>query len=903
MPKNSRRDFLKTVGAGSVAATLLSPLAPRLTNAQTRPSARSGEVPITLTINGRAHALSIEPRVTLLDTLRTRLDLIGSKKTCDRGACGACTVIVDGRAHYSCTLLAVDVEGRSIRTIESLTQGGAFHSVQQALCDRDALMCGFCTPGCVMSVVALLERTPTPTPAQTRRALDGNVCRCGANLSSAFTAPEPPVAPGLDNGAPRRLVMQSQGPRYAWPEKPRVIGRRASRIDGPAKAAGRARFTHDVTRAGLLHAKILRSPHPHARIKSIDMSAAQKAPGVRAVLALLNQGQKAMFAGDEVAAVAALTEAQSADAVRLIKIDWDVLPYLATVEQAMRPEAPNVFDPANTRTLPMQESGDIDAAWRSTPHVVEGLYSTQVQTHVCPETHGAVCEWTGATLTAWVSTQGVHATREGLAAALNLPIANVRVIADHIGGGFGSKLILGAETIACARLARLANAPVKLTLDRKEESLATGNRASAFAQVRAGTTADGTLTAFEADTWGTGGAGGTAEFPLPYIYVFPHRRRTHADVYINAGPQRPMRGSDHPQGCFITEVVMDELADAIRMDPLAFRIKNLPPPGPAAMWHRYFQIGAERMRWTERHPTGDPAPGPIKRGLGCAAHRWRGGGQGARARCEIFPDGTVLLRCGTQDLGTGTRTMIAVVAAETLGLGAEQVRVEIGDTLLPSSPASMASSTAAAVSAAVRVASTLARDQFFDRIAPAAKGLAAAHQLPWREACKLLGAQPVSAEAAGDRNLSGSGSSGVQFADVEVDIETGITRVRRIVCVQDCGLIVNRQAAETQCHGGIVAGVNYALYEERILDANTGHVVNPNLEFYLMAGQSDIPVIDVVLVDQPSRGVIGVGDPPTIATAAAIANAVRNATGIPVRSIPITPERLLRELERAGGTN
>jgi xanthine dehydrogenase YagR molybdenum-binding subunit len=610
-----------------------------------------------------------------------------------------------------------------------------------------------------------------------------------------------------------------------------------------------------------------------------------------------------MFAGEEVAAVAAGTEMQALDAIRLIRIDWDVLPHLATVDQAMRPEAPNVFEPANTRSLPPQHAGDLDDGWRLSAHVVEGLYSTQVQTHVCPETHGCVCEWNGPALTAWISTQAVHATREALASALNLASANVRVIAEHIGGGFGSKLSAGAEAIACARLARAANAPVKLVLDRKEEHLATGNRSSAFAHIRAGVSADGVLTAFEADTWGTGGITGSADFPLPYIYVFPHRHRTHTDVYINAGPQRPMRGSDHPQGCFITEVVIDELADALRIDPLALRLKNLPPPSPAAMWHRYFPMGAERIGWERRHPTGDPSPGPIKRGLGCAAHRWRGSGQPSRARCEILPDGTVTIRCGTQDIGTGTRTLIAMVAAETLGIAVTQVRVEIGDSMLPLSGASMGSSTAASVSAAVRVVATMARDQLVDRIAPAVKGVAAAQALPWRDACKLLGAVPAMVEAGGDRALYGAGSSGVQFAEVEVDVETGITTVRRIVCVQDCGLIIDARTAEAQCHGGIVAGVNYALFEERVLDRNTGHMVNPNMEFYRMAGQSDLPDIDIVLFDQPSRGVIGVGDPPTIATAAAIANAIRNAAGVTVRSIPITPQKLLGELERAGGTN
>jgi xanthine dehydrogenase YagR molybdenum-binding subunit len=690
---------------------------------------------------------------------------------------------------------------------------------------------------------------------------------------------------------------------YAWPDKPRLIGTRVNRVDGPAKTTGRARFTYDITRAGLLHARILRSPYAHARVRSFDISRAQKAPGVRAVMIAIAAGEKAMYAGQEVAAVAALTERQADDAVRMIAVDWDVLPHLATVEQSMRREAPNVFEPSNTQPLPAEEAGDVESALRDAVHLVEGIYSTQVNTHAALETHGCVCEWNGDRLTAWVSTQAVHATREAFAAGLQIPAANVRVIAEYVGGGFGSKRGPGAEGLICARLARMAKAPVKLMLDRKEEHLATGNRASAFANVRAAVTADGQLAAFDAETWGTGGAGGSAEFPLPYLYVFAHRRRVHTDVYINAGPARPMRGLGHPQGCFITEVIVDELADSIRMDPMTLRMRNLPPPAPDAMWRRYFPIGAERIGWDARHPTGDPTPGPIKHGLGCAANRWDGAGRDTRVACEIAPDGTVFVRSGTQDIGTGTRTLMAMVAAETLGVNLDQVHVELGDSQHAYAAASVGSTTAASVSSAVRVAATLAREQLLERVGTVVKPPATPQSLPWREACKLLGAQSVVAEGQFDPGLGGSGTSGVQFADVEVDIETGITHVRRIVCVQDCGRVVDLKTAETQCYSGIVAGLNFALMEERILDRNTANMVNPNLEFYLIAGHSDMPEIDVVVVDQPERGVIGIGEPPAIATAAAIANAVRNATGVTMRSTPITPDKLLRELERAAGTN
>ena len=703
---------------------------------------------------------------------------------------------------------------------------------------------------------------------------------------------------------------------YAWPEKGRVLGTRITRVDGPAKATGRAKYSYDISRPGMIYGKILRSPYAHARVRSIDISSAQKAPGVKAALANIQPGQKVMYAGEEIAAVAATTEQQAEDAIRLIKVDWEVLPHLATVEQAMRPEAPKVFDPGNTRRGNAEEFGDLEAGQKAAAHFVEGVYSTQVQTHTSLETHGCICEWSGDNLTAWVSTQAVHGTREGFASGLKIPQANVRVITEFMGGGFGSKFGPDTQGLICARLARTAGVPVKVMLDRKEEHLATGNRPSAFASVKAGVAADGMLTYFDAQTWGTGGAGAGSGFPLPYVYVFPNRRRIHTDVYINAGLQRAMRAPGHPQGCFITEVVMDELADAVRMDPMEFRIKNLPPLAPNAMWRRYFPMAAERIGWSKRHPTGDPTPGPIKRGLGCSANRWGGGGQGTRAHCEIHPDGSVLIRCGTQDIGTGTRTLMAIITAETLGLTVDQVRVELGDSNHPFSGGSGGSTTAASVSPAIRVTAGMARDQLFERIAPALKAtpdqlelsvgrisVANGRSLAWRDACKLLGAQPIAVDGQWERGLSASGTTGVQFADLEVDIETGVTRVRKIVCVQDCGLVVDLKTAETQCYGGIISGVNYAVLEERILDRNTANMVNPNMEFYLIAGQSDIPEIDVVLVDQPERGVIGIGEPPAVATAAAIANAVRNATGVTIRSIPITPDKLLTELQRAGGTN
>lgn len=706
---------------------------------------------------------------------------------------------------------------------------------------------------------------------------------------------------------------------FAWPTERKILSTRVNRIDGPLKVGGRAKYSYDIKRPGLLYGRILRSPHPHARVTSIDLAPALKMPGVKAAVLIAKPGGKVMYVGDEVAAVAAATEDQARDAARAIKVEYEILPFLASVEQALRPEAPPVFEGGNVKASQTEEEGNVQAGLSAAAHVIEQTYHTQVQTHVSLETHGCVCEWDGDKLTAWVSTQAVHGTREGFATSLGIPQANVRVITEHMGGGFGSKFGPDVQGVACARLARDAKAPVQLMLDRREEHLAAGNRPSAYAKIKAGVSADGMLTAFEAESWGTGGAGASSGFPLPYIYTFPNRRRVHKDVYINAGQQRAMRAPGHPQGCFITEMLMDELADRVKMDPIEFRIRNLPPQAPNAMWREYFKVGASRFGWDKRHPTGDPTPGPIKRGMGCAANRWGGGGRGTQAQCEILPDGGVVVRCGTQDLGVGTRTLIAIIAAETLGLQVKDIKVELGDSNYPFSGGSGGSTTAPAVSPAIRVTVSKALQELATRVAPAL-GVPAAQVtasngrvhvkgtpgkgMTWAEACKRLQTTPVSVNAGWEPGLSASGSSGVQFAEVSVDVETGVAKVERILCVQDCGLIVNQLTAESQCIGGMIMGVGYALYEDRILDRNTAMQVNPNMEWYLVPGMSDIPKIDIMLMNQPERGVIGIGEPPTISTAAAIANAVANAIGVRVRSIPLTPQKVLTALEgeRAGGT-
>ena len=734
------------------------------------------------------------------------------------------------------------------------------------------------------------------------------------------SAPQPPQPGGGRGGQPPSPPVD---PKYTWAATPRtVVGTRVKRLDGPDKVTGRAKYTFDIKRPGMLYARAVRSPYPRARVVSIDFSAAEKVPGFKTSLVIRDpkdaKTNVVLYQGDEIAAVAADTEEHAIDAERAVKVEYEPLPSVISVDSALANRAPEgVFPNGNVRVGQAQQVGDIEAGFKAAAHTLEQTYSTHVITHACMEAHGTVCEWDGDKLTAWVSTQGVNSARNNFAAGLGIPQANVRVICQYMGGGFGSKLQLGPEGLICARLAKQAGVPMKMTLDRKEEHLVTGNRPSAVAKVKAGVAADGKITAFDAESWGTGGAGANSGFPLPYIYhtqPTDNRRRAHKDVYINTGLQRPMRAPGHPQGSFITEIMMDELADLVKMDPIEFRIKNLPPEGPAAMWRSYLREGAEAFGWSKRHPTGDPTRGSIKTGMGVAICTWGGGGSGPNpARCEIGSDGSVIVRLGTQDIGTGQRTIVAMVAAEALGLQPSQVTPEIGDTQHGPSAGSGGSTTCASTTPGIRVAALKALEALKEKVAPAlgvsADALVAtggriqvkdtpSKSLSWADACKRIGTQPITAEGTWGTGMTSANTSGVQFAEAKVDIKTGIVTLTRILAIQDCGLVLNRLTAESQVYGGVIGSLNFAMFEDRILDRRTGQMVNPNMEMYLLAGMSDIPQIDVRLKDMPERGVIGIGEPPTVPTAAAIALAVRNAIGVTIRSLPITPAQILETLQQ-----
>jgi xanthine dehydrogenase YagR molybdenum-binding subunit len=721
-----------------------------------------------------------------------------------------------------------------------------------------------------------------------------------------------------------------------WPKERRLIGTKVPRVDGPDKATGTAKYSFDINRPGMLHAKMLRCPHAHARLKSLDTSAAEKAPGFKAIHVIARQGQEFYYAGEEVLGLAADTEEHALDALRLVKVEYEVLDHLVKEEDALKATRATVAK-GNVAKAGADTKGDVAVAFKESDAVVEGDYGIGVIAHQCLESHGLVAEWDqNGDLTVWCSTQATTGVANGLAGTFKIPATRVKCITHYMGGGFGSKFNPGVEGATAAQLAKTAGKPVKLMLDRDEEVLTGGTRPGAFAKVKIAGTKDGKITAWESTSYGSPGvaAGGGVNFQqLPYVYgdAIPNIKKENLVVRLNAAAQRAWRAPGHPQSCALTEWAIDDLAAKLDINPMQLRLKNLPPSPPDAikksptslaairnsLYAEEIRIAAELSEWNKKwHPPGKgPGSGPVKHGMGMALHTWGGAGRGPNdVRVRISSDGSVLIESSTQDLGTGERTVLPIVVAETLGLEVKDITTRIGESRFGRSTGSGGSTTCPGTAPAALNAATAARDALLAKIADRIKARpedltiepgkivdkANNKSWAWKEACARLGMDVIEGRGDWTAGLSNVGVCGVQIAEVLVDTETGIVRCTKVVAVQDCGLIINKLGCESQVAGGVIMGLNPALFEERIMDRQTGRQVNPDMEFYKLGGIEDMPQIIVHMHDMPERGVIGIGEPPTISTCAAVGNAVMNAIGVRVPFAPFTSDRVLAALEKGG---
>jgi xanthine dehydrogenase YagR molybdenum-binding subunit len=620
-------------------------------------------------------------------------------------------------------------------------------------------------------------------------------------------------------------------------------------------------------------------------------------------------------------------------------VEYEVLPHVVDERLALRPDAPNVHAGGNKFNTKTSSRGDVERGFAEADEVVELEFRTEAEVHTPLELHGCLANWEGDALTIWESTQGVYAVQAKAAEVLGLPLSKVRVIGHYLGGGFGSKLQPGKYTVIAAVLAKKAARPVKLFLSREETFLAVGNRPPANMRLKAGVRKDGALTALEFKALATGGAypaGGTSllDWLVRDLYLCPNVRTETTDVYINAGPARPFRAPGHPQCSWALEQTLDALADKIGMDPMALRLKNIPevsqgrdgsPPYTTTGLRACIEEGARTFGWEEARRRAASSDGHIRRGVGMGACVWYAGGGGPPSTVivKLFSDGSVNLNMGASDIGTGTKTVMALVAAEELGVKPEVIRIEHADTgttqyATPSGgsktvPTEAPTVRAAAIEVKRQLLEMAAEDLETEASALSFLGMKVVGRDDPEKSIKVTDISRLKKRGV----VVGVGYRGpnpenkvvspfaAQFCEVEVNTKTGEVKILRFLGAHDSGRVMDRLTYDSQVYGGITMGIGFGMTEFRLFDMNrTGKMVNRNWHDYKLPTALDVPPemtsVPVEVEDPEANiaGAKGLGEPVTIPTAAAIANAVYHATGIRVVDTPINPLTLMRLLDR-----
>ncbi len=910
---------------------------------------------IDLTVNGAPQQVEAVEGQTLLSYLRDDLGLTGAKNGCGQGHCGACTVIVDGRAERACLLRLERLGGARIETIEALSTPETVHALQYAFVHQGAVQCGFCTPGMIMAAKALLDANPDPTEAQVRRALANNLCRCTGYVKILAAVRE--AAALLRAGivqVPRGRLLQEAGSG---------VGAPAPRLGGLERATGELRFTADLSVPEQLYGRVLRSPYPHAELLAIDVSRARRMPGVAAVLTAADVPGARTFGlmvadqpvlafdrvrsvGDAVAAAYAETEAQAEAALREIEVTWRELPVVDSPEAALRPGAPQLYPNGNLLRQVHIRKGDVEAGFAQAEVIVEGAYRTPFVEHAYLEPEAALALPDGAGgVTVHVGSQGPWLDRKQVAEALALPLERVRVVHMPVGGAFGGKEDITLQILAALGAVRTGR-PVKMVLSRAESLRVSTKRHAEVLHYRTGAMRDGRLVALEATIYADTGAyaslGPSVLFRSASFgtgpYEIPHVRIDAYAAYTNNVMAGAMRGFGNPQVTFAAEVQMDELARRLGMDPFALRRKNALRPGSLTGTGDLLEesVGAlATLEAVEQELARTPRPAPLpgwKIGIGVAsAYKNVGLGGGANdeaeAAVELAPEGTLWVRVGCADLGQGAETAMAQIASEVTGVPLAAIRVHAGDTALdPPGAMTTASRETFITGNAVLQAAQAWRAQCLEAAGallrrPAADlDLRAGRIILLKDGQPLLTLAELAVQSDPIRAHShyrapatapyrpGEGEPadpaqgrlhfaycfGAQAAMVAVEEATGRVQVLKIIAAHDAGRILNPQSVEGQIEGGVVMGLGYALSEEFVL--RQGQVVTDTLRKLGLPTAEQAPEIKVLLVENPHSqgplGAKGMAELPASATAPAIINAIYDAVRVRVRELPARTEKI-----------
>ena len=747
-----------------------------------------------------------------------------------------------------------------------------------------------------------------------------------------------------------------------------VIGASVPRRDLPHKLTGEAKYTSDIHLPGMLHGKIVRSPHPHARIVSIDTSAIESMPGVHTVLTPFDapSGRLApdlpildsvvRYVGDEVAAVAADDEDLAEYAASLIEVRYETLPFVTTARQAIEPDAPPIHPGGNLvggEPLALTR-GDVDEGFQQADRVFTMSFSTPAHSPAPLEPRAAVAAWKDGNLTVWKTSRGVHADRMSLASALGVERDSVRVIGATLGAGYGGKDESRLSVIT-AELARRAGKPVKIEATRAEEFVAGRKRHSTETTVKVGVKNDGTITAIHATTLmdtgaylasGPGVVRRAGQGAL-YLYRCPNVRYDGYLVYTNQPSAASYRALGAPQGHFALEVTMNHIADTLGIDPLEFRLRNhvgiegqagerVTPaneiidtqpveggiPFSSNGLRECLEKGAAAFGWNDRKADDSHSEAHTKTGSGMCMFIYRGGPGGrSSAQLRLNPDGSIQLIAGLMDVGEGSTTVIAQIAAEALGVPYDDVRVTFGDTAdTPEAPITAGSTATFSTGTAAKQAAECLKSKILS-VAAARLNADAAQldivdghvvsesgdvNLPLREIAALASDEPLQAEAS---VMPGSkdhivNSFGAHFAEVEVDTETGNVRVLRYVAAHDSGRILNPQLATNQVEGGVSQMLGFTLSEEMLTDPQSGVTLNASLLEHKSPTIQEYPPIQTIFADVVDPigpyGAKALGEPPSVGPAPAIINAIYDAVGVRITDLPATPDKILDALSEQG---
>lgn len=912
----SRRGFLEGTGVALVAAVE----APALKAQAPRADPSVPRTTIRLTVNGKAQSVEVEDRWTLVELLRDHLNLTGTRIGCDRGECGACTVLMDGKPVYSCSQLAVWLDGKSIQTVEGLSQNGKLDPLQKSFIEHDAPQCGFCTSGQLMSAKAVLNRNPKASIEEVRAGMTGNLCRC----SNYNRYVEATMAAGA--GAPRSDVQRFEAGGETMPAL-KTVGHATPRIDALERVTGKATYTVDVKLPGMLYARVLRSPHPHARIRKIDLSKAQALPGVKAILthenctvvwgaggvaggqqyndqvkAITKQRRYAFnnpvrFVGDPVAAVAAVDRHVAEEALRLIDVDYEILPFVLEPEDALKPGAPQIWPEGNlslnarNEAQPIsQKRGNVEDGFRASDHVFEDRFSTAFVHNAQMEPRSCVAQWEGDKLTVYTPTGGIANCRQDMARDIGIPQDKVRVVSQYMGGNFGNKNQNQDADLIAAMLAKQAGTPVKLEMSRREDFIGMHGRWPTVQYYKVGVSNDGTLKAIQLR--GYSGMGGyrknSGNIGGIEVYQCPHIETTIYPAYTNKTVSGNFRGPEYPQGYFGIQCMMDEVAYKMKMDPVDFILKNMTRKANDQTPFTNFTLdeclrrGAEAFDWKKRwRPEPGSDKGPIKRGAGVAFLAFRSGLGRSNAIMRVDSSGQYTVHVGVTDVGAGAKTTMGLIAAEALDVPLSKVKVVWGDTdSCPYSVGESGSRTTIQTGYAVVEAARELKKQIAEKGMP-------------------KNGQVLTASTSPNPTLEGKvrNTFGAHFVEVEVDTETGRARVLKYVAVHDCGRVMNPLTAASQIKGGAVMGIGMALHEDLRYDPRSGQPLTPGYYGHRVLTHMDAPPIEVIFIENDDGygpwGAKSMGESSKVPAVAAVGNAVFNALGRRMKDLPITRDKIV----------